>query len=171
MARLGILGRKLWSMGILQLTQQKVLIVAGIIAFIAICAVGIITSQRPQPTADVATSYTSSITGRDSVIFPLKGVEMVGNVPEVQLFAAEDFYDRYTDIQASSIVDQLRKFVEGISGGRATVAGIVDGKITNQDAETDTFKLFINRPESTYQVTIVTQNSDQQIPTVTFNRE
>lgn len=159
-------------MGLLQINRQILLIAGGFIAFIAICIVGVIaTSQREAPRADEATTYTSSITGRESIIFLDKGRELGGNVPGVELFAAEDFYDRYTTVQAASIIQQLHAFVDTVSAGRATVAGIVDGKINNKDADTDTFKLFINQPESTFEVTVVTLNSNQQIPTVTFAKE
>ena len=154
-------------MGLLQINKM-ILIAGGVVLFVVIIVLGLNATRTSPPSGDVATSYTSSITGKDSVIFPDKGLEQGTVAPSVSIFGVEEFYNLYIDYQAASIQQQLQDFVIATSGYRATVAGIVDNQITRVNNNTLTFKLFINKPEATFDVTIVTENNAQQTPFISF---
>jgi hypothetical protein len=155
-------------MGIFNLNKRLLIIIGAIfIVFVAILLVAI--SQQPkQISGDVATTYTSSITGKESTIFPDKGSELGAQAPDVTIYSIEELYNRYIDYQAASVQGQVHDFIFATSGGRATVAGIVDGTITSIDGKKDQFTLFINNPETTYDVTVVVESQAQQTPFVTF---
>lgn len=155
-------------MGIFNI-NKRILIIASAIFIVIIAVLLVAVSQQPrQMSGDVATTYTSSITGRESAIFPDKGPELGSQAPDVTIYSIEEVYNRYIDYQGASVQNQVHNFIMALSGGRATVAGIVDGTITSLDEKRDQFTLFINNPETTYDVTVTIENRAQQTPFVTF---
>lgn len=131
-----------------------------------------LTSQRPQnnvPKPGTETTYTDSITGKRITDFPNDSSENVAVDHVMIIDGIDQLYSLLTNTQASNTQSIIKQYLDARSGLVTTKSSIKNNLVTRSGNDLH-FTLVVQKPYSTYDVTVTVSNDDQQIPNVTFKQ-
>lgn len=163
-------------MGIQQINKQQLPVAIGI-AIVVVVMLGWIFyslfSVGGTKTAGVDNQgnleYTNSITGKKTSSFPAETIEPEGAYPRISIDGGDVFERDYNTDRVLAIQDAIDGFVATLSNNQAEHTAVVNRKL-QVSGKTGEFQLFIDRPESTYDVKITFTNDSQVEPDMTFTK-
>jgi len=113
--------------------------------------------------------YTSAITSKKTSSFPAQTVDPQAAQPGISIDGFDVFERDYNTDRVLAIQDKIGSFVATLSNNQAEHTGVVNRKL-RVSGDTGEFQLFVDRPESTYNVTITFTNDGQVEPDMTFTK-
>lgn len=163
-------------MGIQQINKQQLPVAIGI-AVIVVVMLGWIfyTLFSGGGTKSAGTDnqgnldYTSAITGKKTSSFPAETIEPEGAYPRISIDGGDVFERDYNTDRVLAIQDKIDSFVAALSNSQAEHTDVINRKL-RVSGNTGEFQLFVDRPESTYDVTITFTNDGQVEPDMTFTK-